>query len=210
MQLFDAPPVLTGQDDTNSGSVATQHDTGLLDCIAQGDCRALETLYLRYHPRLTRFLWRVTPRYEDVEEIINDTFVVVWQRGRDFRGASEVSTWIMGIAYRLALKSVRHQQALLRTPRADVTQEAFDDPMQVSEMQDWMARALSLLPLEQRLTVELVYHMGHSLQEIAEITDCPLGTVKARMFHARAKLRQYLPVLAGSVAPSTATDTQAI
>jgi len=57
---------------------------------------------------------------------------------------------------------------------------------------------LSRLPVEQRLTLELAYHMGHSLEEIAAITDCPVGTVKARMFHAREKLRQYLPTLSGA------------
>jgi RNA polymerase sigma-70 factor (ECF subfamily) len=48
------------------------------------------------------------------------------------------------------------------------------------------------------LTLELAYNMGHSIEEIAEITDSPVGTVKARMFHAREKLRQYLPVLGGA------------
>jgi RNA polymerase sigma-70 factor (ECF subfamily) len=47
------------------------------------------------------------------------------------------------------------------------------------------------------MTLELAYHMGHSMEEIAAITDCPVGTVKARMFHAREKLRQYLPALGG-------------
>ena len=58
-------------------------------------------------------------------------------------------------------------------------------------------RRLNRLPLEQRLTMELAYHMGHSIDEIAEITDCPAGTVKARMFHARDKLRHFLPALGG-------------
>jgi RNA polymerase sigma-70 factor (ECF subfamily) len=58
------------------------------------------------------------------------------------------------------------------------------------------------LPPEQRLTLELAYRMGHSLEEIAAITDCPVGTVKARMFHAREKLRQYLPTLSGACGES--------
>jgi RNA polymerase sigma-70 factor (ECF subfamily) len=45
--------------------------------------------------------------------------------------------------------------------------------------------------------LELAYNMGHSIEEIAEITGSPVGTVKARMFHAREKLRQYLPALGG-------------
>src|SRR5450631_3799519 len=85
----------------------TPSDGELLDRIAHRDSRALEALYLRFHRRLSRFLWRITPRYENVEEIVNDTFMVVWRRAADFRGSSAVSTWIIGIAYRLALKSLR-------------------------------------------------------------------------------------------------------
>ncbi len=65
-------------------------------------------------------------------------------------------------------------------------------------MQDWLTQGLEQLSAEQRLTLELAYHMGHSLEEIAAITDAPVGTVKARMFHAREKLRHYLPALGGA------------
>src|SRR6266478_1904480 len=85
-------------------------DGELLIAIAAGDRRALEQLYLGYHRRLARFLSRFTQRYENVEEIINDTFMVVWQSAHDFRRASRVSTWIIGIAYRTALKSLRRQK----------------------------------------------------------------------------------------------------
>src|ERR1700723_4237716 len=87
-----------------------ERDSALLVAVAAGDRRALEELYLGYHRRLARFLSRFTPRYENVEEIINDTFLVVWQKAKDFRRASLVSTWIFGIAYRTALKSLRRQK----------------------------------------------------------------------------------------------------
>jgi len=96
-----------------------QGDNELLTAIARGDRQALEELYLSYHRRLARFLSRFTPHYENVEEIINDTFMVVWQSAADFRRASQVSTWIFGIAYRTALKSVRRQK--ITWPRADST-----------------------------------------------------------------------------------------
>jgi RNA polymerase sigma-70 factor (ECF subfamily) len=173
-------------------------DAQLLESVANGDRRALEELYLGYHRRLSRFLSRLAPRYENVEEIINDTFMVVWQRAKDFRGASRVSTWIIGIAYRVGLKSLRRHDGLLHAQNVDELPEQTSDPTQETEMRDWLARGLDQLPLEQRLTLELAYHMGHSLEEIAVITDCPVGTVKARMFHAREKLRRYLPALGGS------------
>jgi RNA polymerase sigma-70 factor (ECF subfamily) len=176
---------------------AKEHDNDLLNAVAAGDRRALEELYLGYHRRLTRFLSRFTPRYENVEEIINDTFMVVWQGARDFRCASQVSTWIIGIAYRTALKSLRRQSRHTAARSLDDCPEQTTDPTLDTEIQDWLRHGLNQLPAEQRLTLELAYHMGHSLEEIAVITQCPVGTVKARMFHAREKLRHYLPASGG-------------
>jgi RNA polymerase sigma-70 factor (ECF subfamily) len=175
-----------------------ERDNTLLAAIAAGDRRALEELYLSYHRRLARFLSRFTPRYENVEEIINDTFMVVWQNAKDFRSASQVSTWIIGIAYRTALKSFRRQKNHTGTGSLEDYPEQTVDPTLDTEVHDWLKHGLNRLPIEQRLTLELAYHMGHSLEEIAVITECPVGTVKARMFHAREKLRQYLPALSGS------------
>jgi RNA polymerase sigma-70 factor (ECF subfamily) len=175
-----------------------ERDNALLAAVGAGDRRALEELYLSYHRRLARFLSRFTPRYENVEEIINDTFMVVWQSAHDFRNASQVSTWIIGIAYRTALKSFRRQKNHTGARSLDDLPEQTVDPTVDTELHDWLSRGMNRLPLEQRLTLELAYHMGHSLEEIAAITECPVGTVKARMFHAREKLRQFLPEMGGT------------
>jgi RNA polymerase sigma-70 factor (ECF subfamily) len=182
-------------------SLPRESDKELLAGVAAGDRHALEELYLSYHRRLARFLVRFTPRYENVEEIINDTFMVVWQSAKGFRSASQVSTWIFGIAYRTALKSLRRQRNHSAALCLDDYPELTFDPAQDAEIEDWVTHGLNRLPIEQRMTLELAYHMGHSMEEIAAITDCPVGTVKARMFHAREKLRQYLPTLGGGGAP---------
>jgi len=182
---------------------AKEHDSELLAAVAAGSRRALEELYLAYHRRLARFLSRFTPRYENVEEIINDTFLAVWQSAKDFRHASQVSTWIIGIAYRTALKSLRRQKHHAAAGSLDDYPEQTFDPTMEAEVQDWLKHGLNQLPVEQRLTLELAYHMGHSLEEIAAITECPVGTVKARMFHAREKLRHYLPHLSGAAYDSS-------
>src|SRR3984885_4059454 len=174
-----------------------EYDSTLLAAVAAGDRRAVEQAYLSYHRRLARFLSRFTSRYENVEEIINDTFMVVWQSAKDFPPAPQGSTWIIGIAYRTALKSFRRQKNHAAAQNLDDCPEQTVDPTIDTEVQDWLKRGLSQLPSEQRLTLELAYHMGHSLEEIAAITECPVGTVKARMFHAREKLRLYLPTLGG-------------
>ncbi|HEY0799819.1 MAG TPA: sigma-70 family RNA polymerase sigma factor [Steroidobacteraceae bacterium] len=181
-----------------------ESDSELLIAIAAGNRRALEELYLGYQRRLARFLSRFTRRHENIEEIINDTFMVVWRTANDFRRASQVSSWIFGIAYRTALKSIRRQKNHSDARSFDECREQSVDPGRETEIQDWVMHGLNRLTDEQRLAVELAFHMGHSLMEIAAITGAPIGTVKARMFHARQKLREYLPTLGGGISKLSA------
>jgi RNA polymerase sigma-70 factor, ECF subfamily len=174
-------------------------DSELMIAIAAGNRRALGELYLVYQGRVARFLSRFTQRHENIEEIINDTFMVVWCNANDFRFASQVSSWIFGIAYRAALKSIRRQQKHSAARSLEEYLEQTVDSVLETEIKDWVTHGLNRLPDEQRLALELACHMGHSLMEIAEITGAPIGTVKARMFHARQKLRQYLPTLGGGI-----------
>jgi RNA polymerase sigma-70 factor, ECF subfamily len=181
-----------------SKALPIESDSDLLLAIGSSNPRALETLYLRYHRRLARFVSRVTPRYENIEEIINDTFMKVWEGANDFRHASQVSTWIFGIAYRTALNSLRRQKNYADVRNPDDHPEQAIDPAQATEDLDWLSQGLDHLPLEQRLTLELTYRMGYSVEEIAAITNAPVGTVKARMSRARERLRKHLPALAGN------------
>jgi RNA polymerase sigma-70 factor (ECF subfamily) len=171
----------------------------LLARVADQDRAAFEELYLGYHRRLTRFLMRLAPRYDIAEEVINDTFWIVWQKAADFRGGSQVSTWIMGIAYRRALKALRALKPDAEMqPISSVSGTLLvDDPNEAESTESWVQDALTLLPIEQRMAIELAYYLGHSCEEIGAIMQCPVSTVKARMFHARQKLKQLLPRLAG-------------
>lgn len=168
----------------------------LLRRVAVQDRAALQELYLLYHRRLSRFLMRVTRRQDLAEEIINDTFFVVWSSAHRFREESRVSTWIVGIAYRRALKSVR--RASLDLVGLDTVEALLvSESPQSGETREWIERALDELPVEQRLCLELAYVLGHSCEEIAAVSNCSVNTVKTRLFHARRKLRLSLPRLAG-------------
>ena len=172
-----------------------ESDGELLSAIAAGDRRALEKLYLSHQRSLGRFLLRFTQCRENIEEIINDTFMVVWRSADDFRWESKVSSWIFGIAHRTALKSTRRQKYRSADRSLDEWRVQTVDPVLEAETRDWVRNGLNRLPDEQRLTLELAYHMGYSLLEIANMTNAPVGTVKARMFLARQKLRQHLPLV---------------
>ena len=181
---------------TSGGSSSNARELELLRQVATGDRTAFKELYLIYHRRLARFLMRMTSRHDLIEEVINDTLWTVWLKAGDFRGDSLVSTWIVGITYRRALKALRRHG----TPRPMLVVEdvaVAPDAQLEDENRQWLGQALAELPLEQRMVMEFSYLMGHSCEEIATIMQCPVNTVKTRMFHAREKLRRSLPRLAG-------------
>lgn len=171
-------------------------DLALVRQVAVGDRTALSALYRGYHRRLCRFLARLTRRPDIIDEVINDSFWIVWQKAEGFRGESRVSTWVMGIAYRCALKALRQHGEEPLADEAGSEPAGTYDPHADHELRDWLGKGLDRLPPEQRLVLELAYGGGHSIDEIATIMQCPEGTVKARMFHARMKLRNLLPALA--------------
>lgn len=186
----------------SGASAAREYE--LIAKIAKGDRRAFEELYNLYHRRLARFLTRLTRRYDVAEEVINDTFWIVWKKAGDFRGDSQPSTWILGIAYRRARNAFRTSARAGSAENLDALLEppTSDEPMRTEELRDWLVQALVQLPVEQRLAVELCYELGYSCEEISGIMGCPVNTVKTRLFHARAKLQKLLPVLGGSVPPA--------
>ena len=181
-----------------STSDVDSRDRMLIQRMAAGDRTALEALYRAYHGGLCRFLSRLTRRADLIEEIVNDSFWIAWRKAGSFHGDSRVSTWIMGIAYRCGLKALRQRgdqpidDHAMREGRGP-----SHDPDEDRELRDWLGKALEHLSADQRVVVELVYGVGNSLEEVAAIMQAPVGTVKARLFHARIKLRNVLPALAG-------------
>ena len=178
-----------------------ESDVRLLDRIAQGDRQALRELYLAYYQPVLRFIHRITRQFDLAQEGVNDVMLVIWDNSDSFRHRSKVSTWIMGIAYRKALKLLAGSQRWSSRFKAgdfDVWSERSEAAVDVSDnadLRNLLDEALRQLSPEHRAVIELTYFNGCSYQEIALIADCPVNTVKTRMFHARAKLRTLLPAL---------------
>jgi len=165
----------------------------------QGDRAAFERLYLHHYDRLARFVARHTARRDLVDEIVNETMWVVWRDANQFRGEAKVATWIFGIAYRCLMKTLRDRPGVPESTTAQA--EGTSDDAEQVELSDWVRRGLLALPTEQRMTMELAYYLGQSCEEIAAIMDVAVGTVKARLFHARLRLRNTLPALGGEDSP---------
>jgi RNA polymerase sigma factor (sigma-70 family) len=170
-------------------------DVTLLGLISAGDRRAFEVLYRSYHPRLDRFLSLMTSRRTVVEEVLNDTMLVVWNRSERYNQQSKVSTWIFAIAYRTALKALREQDepvdaALLEELSSD--EPGPEQRFSAGQTRAALLRALEALSAEQRSVVVLTYFHDLPYAEIARIVECPVDTVKTRMFHGRRRLRALL------------------
>ena len=178
---------------TTSGQRRDDEDMRLIARIRAKDMAAFETLYRSYHVRLGRFLLRLVNRPTLVEEVLNDTLMVVWEKAESFNGASKLSTWIFAIAYRKAMKALRKQD----DPIDDDTIEerVCLDPSPEDDVSHHRRRALLLeamtaLSPEHRAVINLTYFHEMGYREIAGIMDCPVDTVKTRMFHARRHLKR--------------------
>lgn len=187
------------QDLTSDRGQRDVEDLRLLQLVATKDKLAFEQLYARYYPQLTRYLKRLMRRPDMVEEIVNDTLFVVWEKAGGFEGRSKVSTWITGIAYLKAIKALDRLKTMPEQSSEDLVEaEEIEETRNLINklgLSDWLANGLDLISADQRSVVELTYFSGYSYQEIADIMDCPVNTVKTRMFHARRRLAKLLPVL---------------
>ena len=190
---------VTEDRDRASPQVAEADEALLIARIREHDLRAFECLYRRYHPRLTRFLTNLIRRPPLVEEVLNDTMLVVWNKPESYNGASRLSTWIFAIGYRKALKALSRYDA----PQEDAQAErrASGEPGPEHELgrrqtQAALLEAMRQLSPDHRAVVDLTYFHEMGYREIAEVMDCPVDTVKTRMYYARRHLKR---VLAGAL-----------
>lgn len=170
-------------------------DAQLLGRIAAGDRRAFEALYRTYFPRLARFAGRMVRNPALIEEVVNDTMLVVWQKAASFDGSCKPSTWIFAIAYRKTLKGLRQTDEPVESDASLYEDEGDSRPEQVfsrQQLQQTVAEALDALPAAQRAVMVLTYYHDMAYSDIAGIVECPLNTVKTRMFHARHRLKDLL------------------
>lgn len=167
-------------------------DQGLLSAVAQGDMTAFEELHGRYFSKLMRFAFRIVDNTDTAEEVANDTLMIVWRTADRFEGRSKPSTWMFGIAYRTAQKArqktARRMEDAMLEDSLTGAEGVEDDVVQRTDL----ANALKQLTPEMRAVVELTYFNGYVYTEIAQILECPVGTVKTRMMTARKHLRALL------------------
>jgi RNA polymerase sigma-70 factor (ECF subfamily) len=133
---------------------------------------------------------------EHAEELTTDVMVEVWRGAARFKGESQVSTWMFGIARFKALSFLRRVQSeSVGVEEANEVPDPNELPDEMLVKQGMAVRikdALGRLSQEHREVMELTFFEGFSYPEIAKLLDCPVNTVKTRMFYARKQLRALL------------------
>ncbi len=176
------------------GGAVDASDAKLISAVAEGDRHAFELLYRSYFPRLTRFLNGMTRNVPLIEEIVNDTMLVVWKKAGSFDGSCKPSTWVFAIAYRTACKAIKTLDEPVEAD-CDLLEGCGCGPeheLGLHRLQNAVGAALDHLPAVQATVVRLTYHHDMGYADIAAVMDCPVNTVKTRMFHARRRLKELL------------------
>ncbi|MGD2079351.1 MAG: sigma-70 family RNA polymerase sigma factor [Chloroflexota bacterium] len=171
----------------------------LLALVADGDEAAFAEFYRTQSPVVFNYLLRLIHDQNLAEDLLQETFVVVWQGASSFKGRSKVKTWTLSIAHNKAV-------SWLRRNRPDSIDEATDVVSQdlgpeslavLNDQNDELLAALDQLSADHRAVVELVFVHELSYKEVGQIVDCPVGTVKSRMSYALKHLQRilYQPLL---------------
>ncbi|WP_342373949.1 sigma-70 family RNA polymerase sigma factor [Myxococcus stipitatus] len=176
-------------------------DRDLLQQVALGSGAAMRAVYSRCGARAFAVVLRLLPTRADAEEVLQETFIEVWRRARDFDpGRGGLETWVTTIARTRAIDRLRSMGTAARVaegaahqpPPLSATPVSPDDATAHGQDRARVRAAMVTLPSEQREVVELAYFEGLSQREIAERTGDPLGTVKTRARLALEKLADLL------------------
>lgn len=166
-----------------------------------GSDAAMTLLYRALNGGVFAFVRRRLGRADDheVQAVVVDTMYEVWRAAPDFLGGSQVKTWVLSIARHKLLDAVRKTS---RDPKhvdiedysdslADDQGDVFD-ALAAKQQAQWLMLCMDKLPAEQRESLHLLLVEGLSVEAIAQVQGCPHGTVKTRVFHAKAKLKRCL------------------
>ena len=169
-------------------------DAECVQAFRRGDSRALQILYARHAPYVLALAVRVQGHAGDVEDLVHDSFVRAQERIDSLQNDEAFRGWLAAILVSLVRTKLRKRQLLrilgLQSSEA-VDLDALVSPDAGPEARAELAevyRVLQQLPLEARIAWTLRYVEGRKLEEVAEITECSLATVKRRLLVAREKL----------------------
>jgi RNA polymerase sigma-70 factor (ECF subfamily) len=178
--------------------MSLSEDGRLISQIRQGNILALKVLYEKYKVQVYRTALAITRDREAAEDILQDCFVKVYIHIDKLNGSLPLSPWLHRVAVNQSYNWASQRRHWLR-PLEEVIDHLVASPrtlpefvLERGELQRVVQKAIASLSFEHRVVIVLFYLNGFSLNEIAYILDCPVGTVKSRLHYARRNLRRKL------------------
>lgn len=180
-------------------------DHQLLAAHVDGQSAAFGELFDRHRDRLWSVALRTAGSPEDAADALQDAMIAAFRRAASFRGEAAVTTWLHRIVVNACLDQHRRRKSRPTTSWIETLHEhpGDIDDMSNRELQIELERALTELPDDQRAAIVLVDVEGYSVDDAAQILQCPPGTVKSRCSRGRAKLAARLE---GVRNPAAETD----
>ena len=169
-------------------------DIELLRQVAAGDEAAFAELYDSYSPLVYNYLLRLLNEPAVSEEILQEVFLAMWRGAPHFREEAKVKTWLLRIAHHQAVSWLRRDRTAL-WPAEEIESgddDLIEDHLARSWQIDQVRMALTRLTPKHRAVVELTFVHGLSYAEIADVMNCPIGTVKSRMSYALRRMNELL------------------
>jgi RNA polymerase sigma-70 factor (ECF subfamily) len=167
----------------------------LIRYLKAGKDDAICDLYRRYGQRLYTYALRLTNDPATADDVTQNTLITAWRSVHSFRGEGRLIAWLLGIVHHTAMKFIRSTSYYVDQATEETIldlQPSPEEQIQGQETKRWVCEGLEALSTEHRAVLELVFYQGLSLNEVAEVLDCPLGTVKSRLSYAREHLRGVL------------------
>ena len=190
--------------DASTPTVVPEGD--LVRRARHGDLEAYDDLVKRYQERIYATIYHMTSNHEDANDLAQDAFIKAYQALKSFKGGSTFYTWLYRIAVNKTINFLKQRKNRLHFSLNDIDFNAENDPdlvalvsdktpfrnVGLTELQKKLNEALHRLSEPHRMVVVLHDVQGMSHDEIADIMDCNIGTVRSRLFYARQQLQGYL------------------
>jgi len=171
-----------------------------------GDLEAYDELVKRYQERIYATVYHMTSNHEDANDLAQDSFIKAFQALKSFKGGSSFYTWLYRIAVNKTINFLKQRKNRTHMSLNDLDFNTENNPDLVAlisdktprrdaglkELQEKLNSALLKLSEPHRLVVVLHDVQGMSHEQVAEVMDCNIGTVRSRLFYARQQLQSFL------------------
>jgi RNA polymerase sigma-70 factor (ECF subfamily) len=191
---------------SRSGARSSRDDAALIRRCQRGDVEAMNELIQAYQKHVFNLAFRLSGNYDDAQDIAQEAFIRVFNSINSFRGEANFSTWIYRIVTNVFLDERKKQRVrdhgsldeYLELEDSSVARQ-IEDPspgpeasVEQRERNEVVGQAVLALPENQRVMIALYHFQGRSYEEIADVMQLPIGTVKSRLNRARLALKEKL------------------